>query len=459
MSENNARHESSTACTGSIDRRDFMGAIGLSALSLAPALAQPSGTTPRWTAVEGPNQPMGEAKGIFPGRVVWIHDRNVAKWDGDKEKGGWWEDRFTDPVLAGEMLTDSLRQLTGTKSDKATWAALFQHFNKTHERGNVGYRPGEKVVVKLNMNCSSRRDRTSYGFYNTPQLTQHLLRQLVREAGVRESDIIVTDASRWMNDTIFVPCHAEFPGITFEDCHGVDGRRTAQPDQNVSLHFGDPSTPDSGKTYLPASITAATYVINAANFKGHALAGVTLCAKNHFGSVHREATNPKDPRKGWDPSHVHSAITSAKRPMGTYNAIVDFMGHKDLGGKTILYLIDALYAAPHQSVPPEKWQSSPFDDHWTASVFASLDPVAIESVGVDFFGAEKTSAWMAGAVDNYLHEAALAQQPPSKTRYAPSGDGKPLTSLGVHEHWNSPEKKQYSRNLGSGKGIELLRIG
>ena len=105
----------------------------------------------------------------------------------------------------------------------------------------------------------------------------------------------------------------------------------------------------------------------------------------------------------------------------------------------------------------EKWESSPFDGHWTASIFASLDLVAIESVGVDFFAAEKTAVKMVGAVDNYLHEAALAHKPPSKTQYAPDGDGKRLTSLGVHEHWNSPEKKQYSRNLGTGPGIELVR--
>ena len=132
------------------------------------------------------------------------------------------------------------------------------------------------------------------------------------------------------------------------------------------------------------------------------------------------------------------------------------MGHKDLGGKTILYLIDALYAAPHQNEGPEKWQSAPFDGHWTASVFASQDPTAIESVAVDFFAAEETAVRMVGAVDNYLHEAALAHQPPSQTRYAPDGDGKPLLSLGVHEHWNSPEMKQYSRNLGTGPGIELV---
>ena len=30
--------------------------------------------------------------------------------------------------------------------------------------------------------------------------------------------------------------------------------------------------------------------------------------------------------------------------------------------------------------------------------------------------------------------------------------------LGVHEHWNNPVDKQYSRNLGTGNGIELVSI-
>jgi uncharacterized Fe-S center protein len=123
----------------------------------------------------------------------------------------------------------------------------------------------------------------------------------------------------------------------------------------------------------------------------------------------------------------------------------------------MLYLIDALYASPHQSVAPEKWQSPPFHGHWTASVFASQDPVAIDSVAVDFFAAEPTAVGLEGAVDNYLHEAAQAGQPPSQVRYAPEGDGAKLASLGVHEHWNNPQEKQYSRNLGTGQGIELVR--
>jgi hypothetical protein len=411
----------------------------------------------RWTPVDPPNRPIGQAQGIFPGRVVWIHEPRVVRWDGDPKRGGWFEDRFVDAALAEQMLSKTLRLVTGAKTDAASWDAIFRHYNRTHRRGDVGYRPGEKVAVKLNLNCAKRKADPAQGFYNTPQLTRALLRQLVRQAKVRESDLVVYDASRWVNDTIFIPCHAEFPGIRFEDRDGGEGRFKVQPDKAVALRFGDPTTPDSGKTYLPTAVTQATYLVNAAVMKGHSLAGVTLSVKNHFGSVFRENTGPDDPHLGWNPSHLHTSITTGQRPMGTYNALVDLMGHKDLGGKTVLYLIDALYAAPHQSVLPERWQSHPFDGHWTASVFASLDPVAIESVVLDFFAAEPSARHLVGAVDNYLHEAALANAPPSGVAYDPEGDGTRLTSLGVHEHWNNPEQKQYSRNLGKGEGIELVR--
>ena len=165
-----------------------------------------------------------------------------------------------------------------------------------------------------------------------------LLRQLVKQASVRPTDIVVYDASRFVNDSIFLPANAEFPGVRFEDRDGGEGRFKIQPDRNVALRFGDPTTPDHGKTYLPTCVTSATYLINAALFKGHSLAGVTLAAKNHFGSVYREDMGPRDPHKGWNPNNMHAAILAAKRPMGTYNALVDVMGHKELGGKTMLYI-------------------------------------------------------------------------------------------------------------------------
>jgi gluconolactonase len=59
--------------------------------------------------------------------------------------------------------------------------------------------------------------------------------------------------------------------------------------------------------------------------------------------------------------------------------------------------------------------------------------------------------------DDYLHEAALIPDPCSGTNYDPNHDGGLTESLGVHEHWNDVNNKQYSRNLGTGNGIELVR--
>jgi hypothetical protein len=47
---------------------------------------------------------------------------------------------------------------------------------------------------------------------------------------------------------------------------------------------------------------------------------------------------------------------------------------------------------------------------------------------------------------------------PAGIIYAPNGDNIPMTGLWVHEHWNNPIDKQYSRNLGKGEGIELVKI-
>jgi hypothetical protein len=60
--------------------------------------------------------------------------------------------------------------------------------------------------------------------------------------------------------------------------------------------------------------------------------------------------------------------------------------------------------------------------------------------------------------DSYLHEAARAEAPPSGSVYDPERDGACLKSLGVHEHWNDAIHKQYSRNLGTGDGIELVYV-
>jgi hypothetical protein len=98
------------------------------------------------------------------------------------------------------------------------------------------------------------------------------------------------------------------------------------------------------------------------------------------------------------------------------------------------------------------------DESWPASLFLSMDPVAIDSVAFDFLSlrADWEEVLLAEGVQDYLHEMAQANNPPSGTFYDPEHDGSRMASLGVHEHWNNATDKQYTRNLGTEDGIELL---
>jgi hypothetical protein len=175
-----------------------------------------------------------------------------------------------------------------------------------------------------------------------------------------------------------------------------------------------------------------------------------LCAKNHFGSVRFLSSST---HQGWTPEPLHN-YGGRSKPMDVYNCLVELNGHRQLAGKTLLYFIDGLYPAVHESGNVLKWES--FGDDWFSSVLVSQDPVAIDSVGFDFLRNEPRCTQVIGHPENYLHEMALADNPPSGTFYDPERDGIGLTSMGVHEHWNNDVEKKYSRNLGTGQGIELV---
>jgi len=384
------------------------------------------------TPPDAPNTPMGVAKGILPGRVTWARNLNATTWNGTT--GFWWESGNTNQSLVDGMISDSIKSITGAANDTNSWDAIFKYFNQNHGKGNVGYSSNEKIAIKIN--CNNTRDSHTQQVSNinpSPQLILSVLRQLVNTAGVSQANITIYDASRYITDNIYTYCKNEFPNVVFVDQNGGDGRIAKQWSASIinysqSNYCGD---------RIPTVVEQANYIIDMPIMKAHPLAGMTLSAKNHYGTIN-----------GLD----HTLC----RPYNTYNPFVDFMGDKDLGGKTLLNILDGLYAAKHSDTVPSKWNSKPFNGSWPASVFMSLDQVALDSVGFDFINSEMGTNMMANS-DSYLHEEALANNPPSGVVYAP--DGVRLNSLGVHEHWNNVDEKKYSRNLGSGNGIELVAIG
>ena len=93
----------------------------------APAGAKPPMGGPRplvgdpFYPPEGANKPMGEAKGIFPGRVVWVHNPEACTWD--EKTGEWWDDANTNGPLVENMVSTALQGLSGKKTDKLAWDA------------------------------------------------------------------------------------------------------------------------------------------------------------------------------------------------------------------------------------------------------------------------------------------------------------------------------------------------
>jgi len=428
--------------------------------------------------IDSPNTPMGTAKGIFPGRVVWKWDPLATSWSGTS--GNWWSDANTNQIVVDTMLSQSLRALTGKSTDAAAWDTLIRYFNVQHGKGSKGYQTGEKFAIKINLNqtySNNYKDPKNASF-TSPQTVLALLRQLVNNAGVPDSNITFYDLIRVVPDPIYTKCKNEFPNVHFMGWEAVAGREKYVRDTNDYIHYSYDLSKQVNHvepTYMATVVSQAAYMINLASFKAHNYGGVTFGAKNHFGSISSDDSNHVPYIYAPHAAGVHrfmtvhyfkegdTIYTYAERPMGSYNPLVDMMGFKDLGGKTLLFMIDALYGVQSERVSvtaSSKWKSAPFSNDWTSSLFLSQDDVALESVGLDFFRAEQavnTNYTLTyGSVDNYLHEASQANNPPSGTFYHPNGDTVRLQSLGVHEHWNNATDKQYTRNLKTGNGIELF---
>ncbi|MCB0748973.1 MAG: T9SS type A sorting domain-containing protein, partial [Ignavibacteriae bacterium] len=64
----------------------------------------------------------------------------------------------------------------------------------------------------------------------------------------------------------------------------------------------------------------------------------------------------------------------------------------------------------------------------------------------------------AEGVCDYLRQAADSSNWPEGIQYDSENDGTIIGSLGTHEHWNNEIDKKYSKNLGTGDGIELVKI-
>jgi hypothetical protein len=423
----------------------------------------------------GPNVPIGEAKGIIPGRVVWVHDPGATNENctNSSQSDAYYLDKNTSQITTDIMFSAGLKQLTGKETDSSAWEAIFKYFNSQKGKGEIGYSPEETIFIKINAVTAyngaapngDMKSNIPVEFDTSPQAILTLLRQLVNEAKIPQKNIYIGDPMADIWNTLYNKFVTEFPDINYVSRRNVTGRLKITPSSEVGIYYSDKGTvmKDIKTHKFFKEMMDASYLINVPTMKGHRWGGVTFFAKNHFGSnitdgswqLHKGLMNPDN--------------SGMRYGYNLYRVFVDLMGSKNLGGKTLLYFMDGLWATSYEHQKPQKFVTAPFNNDWCSSFVLSLDPVAIESVCLDILQKEfskedlTTSPPRYGyvqwdGVDDYLHQAASSEWWPKDLAYDPDNSGTPLKSLGVHEHWDNPDNMKYSRNLGTGNGIELILL-
>jgi len=373
-----------------------------------------------------PNQPIGVPTGFNPGRVVWVWDPDATE---KNLNGFWWEDNNNNQEVIDEMVSNGIKNLAGENIEGNAWDKLFEYINNKNGKGDIGYTPGEKIAIKVNLNnCwqplsviinDNERDASPY-------VVRSLLDQLINVVGIKQEDITVYDASRpmvnWFYNRVYYESYPSlkpvprYPNVNFVDSKGIlKGRDKAEPSSTL-VYFSE--GPCEYRT-LPTCVADADYLINMPLLKRHPIQnGVTLSGKNFFGSWIEEV------------APIHNYHQSGLI-MGNPAPQVELLSHKDLGGKTVLFLGDGLFATKIDHSTIDKFSMEPFNDDWTNSLFFSQDPIAMDSVMYDFLHTEGTNPIQGS--QNYMHQGAE----PMADKYDPEGDGIYLDySLGVHEHWN-----------------------
>jgi hypothetical protein len=424
--------------------------------------------SPNIAVADEPNTPMGVAKGIFPGRVVWVMDKNATNEDCENETSDYWfMDENTNQTVVDTMLANGLKSISGQKTIASAWDAVFKYFNSNHAKGAVGYTSGEKIVIKVNLTTMGSGGRHyDEAMDITPQLALSLLKELIDTMNISQSDITIGDPFRGMPNEVFNPCHTKYPDVHYIEGAGASGREQTAISADDVFFTSD----DEFQSRLPQAYLDAAYLINMPCLKTHNSAGITIAAKNHQGSVIGPDQTATSQYMG---PYLHYDYPVDGGPenqvMGIYRHIVDYIAHNKLGGNTLLYIVDAIWSGRNWDGVVEKWQMSPFNDDWTSSLFVSQDPVALESVGFDFLYNEykdypdshgNANYPLVSGVQDYIHQAADPANWPAGIQYDPSTSdhSSPVGSLGVHEHWNNTTDKKYTRNLGSGTGIELFTV-
>jgi hypothetical protein len=336
-------------------------------------------------------------RAVPPHRVVHTHSLEATSWD---YATGWYGD-YVNQAVVDAMTDRGVMALTDTTTLADAWGALLP-----------AYTPGQKVAIKINLNNAGCTDSDNV-IDALPQPVNSVIRGL-KTIGVSESDIYVYDVTNGghqgaMPERLVNKIDALYPAVQY------DAYASWCP---IPLHLGYSATemihfnvPDGKPAIsdrpLCNALVDADYLINMPIMKKHGLAGVTLGFKNHFGSLEHC-------------DYVHWSVTLGGGDYTPdYNGLLDIYNNTHIKDKTVLTVGDALYGGRFNNYEiPSPWPS--FGDQPPNSLFFSIDPVAIDSVMVDYLNEE---GGVRSGSDDYLALAAAS-------------------GLGAYERWDALHEYQ-----------------
>jgi hypothetical protein len=306
---------------------------------------------------------------MLHGWVVHVHAPSVTNWDFDPMQ---YYGRTQAPGVGGVS-----QDVVDAMVDQGVTGLLSLPVSAVGEAWRLltpDYTPGMSIAIKLNLNNCGSCSSANTAIDAIAQPVNAVVRGLIQR-GVREQDIILYDAIRYLPERIYN--ELAYKGVQIHDkgCHGHTTTWTSS-DADAIVRFTPPSGSISA-VRLSDTLIEATYLINMPIIKCHSIAGVTLGFKNHFGSTN-------------NPGAMHVYVSTGYASIAQYNALVDLYANRHIGPKTVLTIGDGIYGSRGDAnTPPQRWTT--FDNQSPCSLFFATDPVAIDCVMHDLLKAERAA--------------------------------------------------------------------
>lgn len=331
-------------------------------------------------------------------RVVSVHHSGATDLDfSDTSSTYYGDDAHVDQAVVDQMVSRGMQELTDTDTVEATWGVILPH-----------YQPGEIVAIKVNFNCAGGWGDSDDYVDALPQVVNSVIAGL-KTRGVAEGDIRVFDSTRPIPDRF--RALIDYPGIEYYGRYGNgdDVKRSTFDSELASAHVDFSASEYPSTTHKISDVLVESdYLINMPIMKRHGGAGITLSAKNHFGSIDLA---------GFDHDYIY---LTRSRYAANRNPIVDINTNTHIKDKTVLIVGDALYAGwRSNNTPPQPWSS--FGGDSPNMLFFAVDPVAVDSVMFDYLDRE---GYVVPASEDILIVAANA-------------------GLGIHERWHDNDDRTY----------------